>query len=417
MKNKLLVVAGAGASVEFGMPSVRALGILLEDEAQKSFSLADDGRSNLYSYVIDEVTNYYSKIGNCSPENISNFEEVMHIISCMGMFYSRGVLTSPLGAIVKLKKIQDVIMYGRRQVVNENVWRELGGFLSDAILDEFRVRCSNIEQHKKDALGIHKRFFTHLRDVFDVFDVSVVTLNYDNLIYRSLENLISGFDSSGEFNEGLIFNRKEWACILHLHGSVHFKMTSTQGDLHNICWENDIPNISQSEARSTGPILSNDGLVFPNSVIIAGHSKSRQLMRRPFRTYYSELDRLVYTSDALLCLGYGFGDMHLNLALGTYRDYRQRPVTVVDWAEDTQMSASVAGSDGSNLTISRALQLFHTGAHTMQGYSGIVPNIVKHLKEQKTFDVSNDLNKPIAIWYNGMLSACENPEMITKRLT
>ena len=205
--------------------------------------------------------------------------------------------------------------------------------------------------------------------------------------------------------------------MLHLHGSVHFQMVSTQIDLHSIRWENDLSSIRSGDAYGRGPILSVEGSMFLNSVIVAGYGKSTQILRRPFITYYSELDRLVSTSDTLLCLGYGFGDVHLNLAFGAYRDDRHRPVVIVDWAEDADMSASATGLDGSYSPINRAMQLFSTGAHTMQAHDRMIPGTVRHIKENKGFDNSMNPDTPLAIWYNGMYAACENAGKIIDKLT
>jgi hypothetical protein len=49
-KRKLLVVVGAGASIEFGMPSVDGVGDILSDAAQQQYPLFTDAASNLYKY-------------------------------------------------------------------------------------------------------------------------------------------------------------------------------------------------------------------------------------------------------------------------------------------------------------------------------------------------------------------------------
>jgi hypothetical protein len=61
---------------------------------------------------------------------------------------------------------------------------------------------------------------------------------------------------------------------------------------------------------------------------VASYGKTQQILRRPFRSYYSELDRLLSSADGLLCLRYGFADLHLNAALEGYRDARHRPVVM-----------------------------------------------------------------------------------------
>ena len=338
----------------------------------------------------------------------------MHVISLMGMVYPQGVLSSPFGAFIQEKSTQEIFRFNRKRSVDENVWRDLGAFLSDTLIDYVRDKCAHPQESYDVGINNISYFLNRLRDHFQI---SVVTVNYDNILYRSLGNITTGFNVFGRFEDRLLFDRDTWPCILHLHGSVHFKMISKKTDLHHITWEEDLSKINPGDSCGRGPILSTEGSMFPNSVIIAGYGKSIQMLRRPFRTYYSELDRLVSSSDALLCLGYGFGDMHLNLALGAYRDNRRKPFVIVDWAEDKHMSASASGVDGIRDTIGRALQLFDIGSHKMQAFDRFIYGTVKYLKDKKEFDVCTNPDEPLAIWYNGMYAACENPDRILRHLS
>jgi hypothetical protein len=78
-----------------------------------------------------------------------------------------------------------------------------------------------------------------------------------------------------------------------------------------------------------------EGISYPTSPIVAGYGKTQQILRQPFRTYFAQVSRLVHEADSLLFLGYGFSDLHLNVAFSEVRD-RHRPVVVVDWAADDQ---------------------------------------------------------------------------------
>ena len=49
-KRKLLVVVGAGASVDFGMPTTAGVADLLSAEAEEHYPLFEDHSSNLYKY-------------------------------------------------------------------------------------------------------------------------------------------------------------------------------------------------------------------------------------------------------------------------------------------------------------------------------------------------------------------------------
>jgi hypothetical protein len=76
-------------------------------------------------------------------------------------------------------------------------------------------------------------------------------------------------------------------------------------------------NQAFSKVEGSSPIEIN-GVWYFKSLIIVGQGKSQQIQAFPFRTYYSELDRLVHQSDAVLFLGYGFNDSHINLAFKKY---------------------------------------------------------------------------------------------------
>jgi hypothetical protein len=50
MKKKLLIITGAGASIEFGMPSVTDIDALLEAWGIEILPLKDDNTKSLYSW-------------------------------------------------------------------------------------------------------------------------------------------------------------------------------------------------------------------------------------------------------------------------------------------------------------------------------------------------------------------------------
>lgn len=58
-KRKLLIVAGAGATIEFGMPSVAGVDSILIEHSLKWFPLADDLDKNLYSYLKEGLDKYF----------------------------------------------------------------------------------------------------------------------------------------------------------------------------------------------------------------------------------------------------------------------------------------------------------------------------------------------------------------------
>jgi NAD-dependent SIR2 family protein deacetylase len=52
---KLLIIIGAGASLDFGMPSVTEIDKLFNSWASRHLPLANNERENLYTWVKDKV--------------------------------------------------------------------------------------------------------------------------------------------------------------------------------------------------------------------------------------------------------------------------------------------------------------------------------------------------------------------------
>jgi len=249
-----------------------------------------------------------------------------------------------------------------------------------------------------------------------------VTLNYDDIVYRAMPGLETGFDSAGRFFDERVTQRRTWPCILHLHGSVHFDMRDDYtdfmgfGGFHEIHWQEDLCGQFNQNASGRSSIPTVEGPVFPTSSIVAGYGKTQQILRRPFRTYFGELDRLVAQCDAAMFLGYGFADIHFNFAFEKFRDSRRRPIVVIDLAANTAMNANGIEMAGEHQTVSSVLGLFRTQKSLMSSLGYRIPNTVANLKKAREFEISDDPDTPLAIWYNGMLSACDNVDRVLVRL-
>jgi hypothetical protein len=252
------------------------------------------------------------------------------------------------------------------------------------------------------------------------FEKAIITLNYDDIVYRVLPGLETGFEkTTGRFVEERLFCRTAWPCILHLHGSVHFDMRLDMRpgitDLHEIHWQEDLSGTFQQNASGRGMFQSAEGHAFPASAIVAGNGKTMQILRRPFRTYYSELDRLVTDCDAALFLGYGFGDLHLNAAFDKFRNSRRRPVVIIDFAPDTAMTAADADRHAPYRTAITAMMALEAPQYTMRSL-GQVPHTVAELKKRNEFESSLNPDTPLSLWYNGMLSACDHAARVIRQL-
>lgn len=415
-KKKLLLVVGAGASVEFGMPSVADVRDIINNAIQARYPLLHDRSTNLYECIEGIVRRYWDQFVPSHLRRPPHFEDLLYTIFALAAAYPAGAYTSALGALVTATKLPDVSSFGREaKAASPDILRDLGKAAVDTLIDTFRERCRTSEVNRTAEFAQLQALVAALQSEFDV---AVVTLNYDNVMYRAFPGIETGFDpATGAFDERRILNRPDWPCMLHLHGSVHFDMVAGgSGAMHEIHWQPNIHGLFQQNAggRSTQP--HPEGADFPTSVIVAGYGKSTQLLRRPFRTYYSELDRLVTNCDALLFAGYGFGDVHLNIAFEAFRDHRHRPVASIGFAPDDTMTMGGIDLDEDNRMVNTLIHTFQTDFRSMRALGLSAPDTVEALKAAQEFEVSNDPKTPLALWYNGMLAACANPGKVIDRL-
>jgi hypothetical protein len=310
--------------------------------------------------------------------------------------YGSWKFTPALGAFVRVWTFPEVGLNGCP--VDSATWRGLAQHLVCGLVEEFRKRCSSAGT---DNITTLKRFFDVLASEFDV---AVVTTNYDDLLRRALPSLEMGFDNKEVFKQERILGRTAWPCLLHLHGSVHFEMLDVGGTR----WNDDLSGDFYKHAGSSCTYYSNAGYASPVSPIIVGYAKAEKIGELPFRTYYSELDRLIYESEALLILGHslGLGDTHLREAFTGYTDAQCRNVVVIDYAKGGLLETSAAA---------RAMRVFGYDANYQTWLSSHSDGLkIEELKATLKFD--SNKAQHLSLWYNGMREACDNAQKIVAEL-
>ncbi len=413
-KGRLLLVVGAGASVEFGMPSVAECGAIISQEAQQFYPLADTPCTNLFAHVEATVAQYWRNHVPAHLYRDPQFEDILYVLFALAAAYPAGAYTSALGALIDARKLPEIKFCGReRQSIGADQLRGLAHASVDVLLSAFRERCRAAERDKAKEFAL---LVSLMEALLAEFEIAVVTLNYDNLVYRAL-GIETGFDpTTSRFDQDRILARTHWPCMLHLHGSVHFDMRLSANDLHEIHWQPDLNARFNQNASGRSSPSTPEGASFPTSAIVAGYGKTTQILRRLLRTYYSELERLVASCNAVLFAGYGFGDPHLNMAFAAFRDSRRRPVAHIGFARDDVVTAGSFDIGDNNPTATAILRVFQTDCRTMRHLGHVAPDTVAELKAAREFEISEDPNTPLSIWYNGMLAACAEPAKVIARL-
>jgi len=412
---KLLIITGAGASLEFGMPSVKDIDKLLEEWALSILPLKGDNQKSLYSWVKEKLTIYVSQNSNNRLDNIINFENLLYTIQNL---YSISKdehwkhFNNRLKPFIELLDFPEVISFKKEKKADSSDFHFLHSYLIDKLLEHFRVKCKSLLVDKKVEIELLKSFFNSLKEEYEI---GFINLNYDNVILSTLSDLSTGFDKiSGEFSRDELYDHN-WNFCYHLHGSVFFDMKGGKDtEMHKILWNNDLTSqFSQNSSGRSGNYTS-EGLDHLNSNIIAGLDKTNQLLREPFGPYYMQLDKLIFEADSILFMGYGFNDLHLNKIFPfiRYDTKKKRKVVVIDWASENEDGLNFR-HDGWSFGVFETLPF--NGYEMVNGKSRL-PQPAIHFKNSKTLEKSSNPDYPLAIWYDGVLEACKHPEKIKAEL-
>ena len=407
-KKKLMVVLGAGASVELGMPSVSEIDGLFHTWALEHFALAIDDSQSLYSHVRDNINRHYSNNPRPRLARQTNYEEVLYIIFQLFAILSDESFNFPMNAFLDMGKLPTIMSSQGERTVNGNDFRQLGFLLIDRLIAEFRGRCINTHEDVTSNFICFKDFVSKL---LQDYDIAFISLNYDDLVIQAWPDLFTGFDHKGDFCPEEVHARADWNLIYHPHGSVHFDMRGTGLDMHAIKWHSDLTSKFNQNSFGRNSQETTEGIQMPTSVIVAGYGKAYQMQRLPFRTYYSQIDKIAEKSEVFLFIGYGFSGLHIN---NCFYGISQGPrrIVVIDWAEDYEDPMRWRRDPWSqNLreTIRNAPDM------ATRKFIHATP-MIGELKENKEFEVSTDASCPLSIWYGGFMEACKNYDLIKDEL-
>ena len=177
-------------------------------------------------------------------------------------------------------------------------------------------------------------------------------------------------------------------------------------------WREDLAGAFET-CRPSFPDMASEFKPIVPTTLIAGGFKFDQLLADPPQTFHASLVRHAHEADAVLIVGYGFGDVHVNRALqnrfdlSPYDPKGRPPVVVLE-----QSSPTAATTSSRQVHDFWAWELTHT-LNTRFEMSAPPPNNglrVEQFIQQKKFEV--DLHDRIAIWHGGFLEALDSIDEI-----
>ncbi len=302
---RLTTFIGAGAAIEIGGPTTHTI----TTEVRKKKQNFIDRRTNYIERVARVLDKYYN-----TP---CNFEEIYHTLEQIDS-YKKGwqgaakQYTPFMTAFAKprFKRFfkDDITILIAKQDLITIVAKLMEGYNS-----KYKTESENVW---------HTEFW---KLMYDRFKLDIATLNYDTCIEQSLPKLEDGFeiteDSFERFNPRKL-NHSTNSKIFHLHGCIHYGYNRTK-NANKYTLEDDFNDLYKFKSyqdasmqwfgRSSNTTQSaEEAIIGP---IITGLKKTDKVINYPYSTYYAALQNSIVENNALLIVGYSFGDLHLNRLL------------------------------------------------------------------------------------------------------
>ncbi len=443
-KKKLLVLLGAGASVEQGMPSVKCLNEAVTKWAADYAASRRSGQdaryakftgADFYRLLHENRENYNAGLNaeHCAvvdARTAPNFERVMGDLHLL----MNAVLARPCGDPF-LRFLAGGKAFGDLQIEPDceqtdatksrtaylAVENQLGHLYEK--LARY-VRAASIRFEERLASNVRDQNFDRCRKLLgglsSAFDVGIYNLNYDTVALNALPSSFVGFDrSSGAFCAPEVHQRDPWNFIYHLHGSVHHDITQPSNYMRDanfgrqIVWRDKLDG-QRGDVRDL--ITRSDGKRMLMTSLVAGGWKLDQLQLEPYLSFYSNLPRHAYMADAIVIAGYGFGDSHVNSVLENVLRAKsvsgeRPPVVVLDYDASKQVLAkrNDAWISGLERTLRVSRATFCSANHSSQPHWMELP--AAH--PEAVFEKAIDDAAAVGVWTGGFCASAEKLTQIT----
>jgi hypothetical protein len=290
---QLAVVLGAGFSQGFGLPGTTELTTAIDHayDRAKDVGPADHPDIVRYERLIHELREEYV--------DAYSFEVLVEALQSIRQFGDGGWPLprprSPLRPLAQLKTWLDP---------------EPIALLDRFLEQSFLVLREQLLARQKVALAGNLApevaFFQKLRERFRL---ECINLNFDNILDCIAEFFFDGFilrddDLGAAHFDPLAFDRHDGHRTGHVHGSLRFGFVDNEEGL----WQFD-----DAGANARRWVPTEDGASY--SAIVTGLLKTEKVIRPPYNHLYRWASNVLANANRLLLIGYGVGDLHLNVWL------------------------------------------------------------------------------------------------------
>lgn len=343
-------IFGAGASIPFFSPVLSTAYLTDRICIQKEWDRVMDkykfykGKNHLMipSTTVLQVIDTILRI---QPN--ANFEQIAEIIDKISSYGFDRIPTNNMMNL--LISVMNTGFDPNNKNPFSSEWSDIP-FLLREIITEAILELQN--HHKaiefKQLIELQHKFIEAVCNKDD--EISVMSLNYDDCVYDSLDGL--GFEKGfspvdqhylRQIDVGKFMHAKK--VIYFPHG--HLKFQFTDNDNVTFWYDSNLANeerwkgINGTALGSTLTVLPGKFAYNYNTFLSTGQTKDDGLNHLPYAIYYQRLAIDLFKSDTVYVIGYSFGDSHVNRLLRSFLqlstnnriiiiDYYPSPVTMVN---------------------------------------------------------------------------------------
>ncbi|WP_145915372.1 SIR2 family protein [Geobacter anodireducens] len=300
--SKVCMLLGAGASIEYGVPSTPQLTEQLEVKILNDCWVLHNKADETYKLIRNTLKSFLINPGG------EHFEQIYHVIDELSQA-SYVVQTSAFDEFRYL--IQPFIEIKNNGILDSAKLTALGQRYLYYVYEIISKACDT------PAFSVAP-FSNFLNNMTSAHTLRIYSLNYDDYVLQAKPDLYNGFEKrdNGKFNKKEYFSNSSISSVFQLHGSIRLGYPSLRHhnnfEIGELAWfENREEALKHCEANSSGDRQMDGGEV-KLSAVVTGLNKLARLQSFPFNYYYSSLGHDLMESEYVIVAGYGMGDIHVN---------------------------------------------------------------------------------------------------------
>ena len=208
-------------------------------------------------------------------------------------------------------------------------WRDVPFLYREIIVQSIlELELDGKSEDYEELCSKQHSFIEHTANYSNSNKTSLVSLNYDNVLFDSIKgldfehcfNYVPEAGNNDFFDYDKFYNSPR--VVYFPHGHSRFKRSSfgtiQYYDDPLAAEKNRWDGLADSRMDSTLTLTSSTFAYDFNSFITTGQTKDTSLNLPPYDAYYQRLSKDIWESDWIYLIGYSFGDEHINRLLHSY---------------------------------------------------------------------------------------------------